>query len=378
MQKFLAITNPFFEAIGEDEILSFGGRILKVKKGRGLIFFESTLKTACEITFNTRTLRRILLLLKSFNFTNKVDFYNAIREISWEELFSKDSTFLIKSEGTNDILKNTLYTNQLIKDAIVDRMKDLKKERPCVDKRFPQFIIFAYVSFKDVSIYLDLGGSLHKRGYKLKRLPGTLNETLAASILKFIGYKGDEPLFDPMAGSGTIGIEAALIALNIAPGLLWNIKRGFFFFPFIEENTKKEIVNFAKNRVKKQLKEKIVLSDINSKAIAIAKINAKRANVLNHINFKVENFFKVIPPFEKGCMVTNTPYGDRVIIKEDIIKFFNKMGEKLKKDYKNYSIHLLLGSNKIFESLLLDDLLYEKNFFYNGNRRVILCSFHIV
>lgn len=371
--KFIATATKFTEDFVMEEIDILGGKsVTKVKSG--IVQFESDLKKALDITFNIRTCRRIVLPLKSFYFQCKESFYSECRDFEWEDYLTHKNIISVRIKGGDQNLRNTSYSALLLKDAIVDRIRDKSGLRPSIDKKNPQIEILGVIKNGFAEISLCLGRALHKRGYRVLSTKGALNETLAAVMLKAGKYDGKEPLYDPMAGSGTIGIEAALIACNIAPGLLWKEERGFFSFYFVDRQTKKEIIKDAKEKIVKPF-SKIYLSDINPYAIESAKKNASLAGVYDFIDFNVINFFELKKNDDYGLIVSNIPYGDDVKVEENYDLFLKKIGDKLKRDFINFKAILLLFGRESAKKIGLHA--FKKNLLYNGNLEVMLCLYDL-
>lgn len=370
--EFIATAPLLAEEVVEKELIELGAKNTFVKRGK--VVFESDLNKACEIGFNLRTGKRILMPLSEIKYFSKESFYEAAREIEWENYIDVKETFSVRIKGGDSLFTNSAYVSLLLKDAIVDRIRDKKGERPSVSKEDPQVEILGFIRNNNAEISLDLCGALHKRGYRRYVSKGALNESLAAVILKISEYCGETPFLDPMAGSGTIGIEAALIASKIAPGLLWKRGRGFFSRNLISEKGKQKIVARAKEKIVVP-KEKIILSDINPENIKICIQNASRAKVTEYVSILISDFFKLNLNVNNGIIVTNTPYGDHTEIGEKESLFFKKIGDKLKKDYCNFTAYLLLGNSQAVKSVGLSA---SKNIsLYNGKKEVKLCVYEI-
>jgi len=370
--KFIATTPILVEEIVKDELVELGAGKTSAKRGK--VFFESSLKKACEIGFNLRCGKRILMPISEWDYSSKESFYEASRKIEWENYIPYNKTFAVRIKGGDSVLRNTAYAALLIKDAIVDRIRDKKGGRPSVNKENPLISVLGLVQDNHAEISIDLCGPLHKRGYRKFATPGALNETLAAVILRICEYKGEELFLDPMAGSGTFGIEAAMISSQMAPGLLWNRNRGFFATDFISAKEKREIVNEAKNKISIP-KEKIIVSDISAENIKICANNVKMAKLDKFITFMISDFFDLKFDFKKGIIVTNMPYGDHAEIMGEEKDFFNKVGDKLKKDFCGYRAYLLLGSNLAAKSIGLKAS--KKISLYNGSKEVKLCCYEL-
>ncbi|MFB3851582.1 MAG: class I SAM-dependent RNA methyltransferase [Acidobacteriota bacterium] len=370
--KFIATAPILAEGIVEDELLELGAEKTSAKRGK--IYFESSLRKACEIGFNLRSGKRILMPLSEFRYSSKESFYEVAKEIEWEKYIPPSMTFSVRIKGGDSVFKNTAYAALVLKDAIVDRIRDKKGARPSIDKENPQISILGLVQNNRAELSLDLCGPIHKRGYRKFASPGALNESLAAAILRIAQYSGEETFLDPMAGSGTIGIEAALIASKIVPGLLWRQGRGFFSTDFISEKEKREIVKEAKDKISIP-KGKIILSDISAENIKICSQNARMAKIDKYITFMVSDFFDLKLDYNEGVIVTNTPYGDHAEIEQEEKEFFKKIGDKLKKDFCGFKAYLLLGSTSAAKSVGLSAS--KKISLYNGRKEVKLCAYEL-
>lgn len=372
MTEFIATSTLNGEEILLGELAELG--ISDVKAAKGKVIFRASIDEACRAAFFLRTARKVLMPLKSFRFSSKEDYYEGAKSVAWEELMSVSKTFAVRVKGEDPVLRNSAYSAMLLKDAVVDRLRDKHGKRPDVDKDNPNTMIQAFLDKGWAYVSIDLGGSLHKRGYRTEASPGSLNETLAAAILKFCGYTGDEPFIDPMCGGGTIGIEAALIAGGIAPGLLWRYEKGFFSLPFVSDKTKKEIVRQAKDKLCKP-KFGISLSDIDPRAVKTAIANSKRAGVAGFMTFREADFFSVKPHPAGGLAASNLPYGDHTDPGTELKEFYKKVGDKLKQDFQGFRAGLLLGSAGLQKSVGLYAL--KKVSLYNGKKEVRLCLYEL-
>jgi putative N6-adenine-specific DNA methylase len=370
--EFLATATPSTEEVLLNELEDF--HIGDKKALRGKVLFNTSMETACKLAFSLRTARRVLMPLKTIRFDSKEDFFDGAKSICWEDYMDVSGTFAVRAKGEDPLLRNSAYSALLLKDAICDRFRDRTGKRPNVDKEAPEMMIQAFIEKGRASISLDLGGPLHKRGYRKESAPGSLNETLAAVVLKLAGYRGEELFMDPMAGSGTIGIEAALMAANVAPGLLWNHERGFFSLPVISERVKRDIVESAKQKIRKP-RFGISLSDVNASAVKMAMANAKRAGVAGFMKFRQADFFDIAPSTEPGLVATNMPYGDHTQPEIEIKEFYKKAGDKLKQDFKGFNAALLLGSTALQKCVGL--YAFKKFSLYNGKKEVKLCLYEL-
>ena len=279
-----------------------------------------------------RTALRILKPIHRRNISEINEVYQAMYGIQWEDIMSENSTFAIRATVMTSNPKNSMYVAQKAKDGLVDRFRNHVGSRPNVDKDFPDFSIHLYVTDKIVEISLDSSGaSLHQRGYRSATNIAPINEVLAAGILMLSGWRGDSDFLDPMCGSGTLLIEAAMIACNIPPHL--NRKEFAFqkwsdwdndLYEKIEESALNKTRTFSYN---------ITGYDKAPSAIRKAAQNISNANLEDFIKIDREDFFRTEKlDSEKSLHILfNPPYGERLPIDVDV--FYRRIGDKLKQSY---------------------------------------------
>lgn len=279
-----------------------------------------------------RTALRILKPIHRRNISEINEVYQAMYGIQWEDIMSENSTFAIRATVMTSNSQNSMYVAQKAKDGLVDRFRNHVGSRPNVDKDFPDFSIHLYVTDKIVEISLDSSGaSLHQRGYRSATNIAPINEVLAAGILMLSGWRGDSDFLDPMCGSGTLLIEAAMIACNIPPNL--NRKEFAFqkwsdwdndLYEKIEESALNKTRTFSYN---------ITGYDKAPSAIRKAAQNISNANLEDFIKIDREDFFRTEKlDSEKSLHILfNPPYGERLPIDVDV--FYRRIGDKLKQSY---------------------------------------------
>ena len=278
-----------------------------------------------------RTAIKILKPIESFTVRYEQDLYDKVKTMPWEDYLKTTGTLAIDATIHSDLFTNSLYIAQKTKDAIVDRFREQTGERPNVDLRFPDLKVNVHIDRQNCTISLDSSGdSLHKRGYKIATNIAPINEVLAAGIIMLSGWDGQSDFMDPMCGSGTILIEAAMIACNIPPNLM---RKEFAFerwqdwdvdlFEKIEESLLSKTRDFH---------HKIIGYDKAPSAVAKAKENVKNAQLEDFIEVKHEDFFKTQKGgHEKLHMVFNPPYGERLNL--DMESFYKAIGDTLKQQY---------------------------------------------
>ncbi|WP_094752075.1 bifunctional 23S rRNA (guanine(2069)-N(7))-methyltransferase RlmK/23S rRNA (guanine(2445)-N(2))-methyltransferase RlmL [Psychromonas sp. CD1] len=361
----------------EVELLEMG--IENSKQINGGVSFDGSLEQGYKVCLWSRFGSKVLLKLSEFKVIDAMDLYLGASNIHWEEHFDVTNTFSIDFSGTNDEIRNTQFGALKIKDAIVDRFRTKCDARPNVEKRDAD-IRFNGRLWKDkVSIYLDLSGSpLHIRGYRSIAGEAPLRETLAAGIIKRSGWKG-EALLDPMCGSGTLIIEAAMMALNIAPGSM-RPRFGFDKWKKHDAECWKTLKTSAQVYAKKSVKDcdnKFYASDISAEMIKIAKQNAQRAGVGELIEFSVQDAKKVLPPeeLETGMLVSNPPYGERLGGFSDTITLYTELGYHFKDAFAGWNLSMFAMDTELLSCL---GMRAAKSFkFFNGPLECVLKNYRI-
>jgi len=349
------------------------------KQLNGGVAFDGTLEQGYKVCLWSRFASRVLLKLSEFKVLDSLDLYLGCSNIPWEEHFDVTSTFSIDFSGSNDEIRNTQFGALKIKDAIVDRFRKKFDERPNVEKRDAD-IRFNGRLWKDkATIFLDLSGSpLHLRGYRTIAGEAPLRETLAAGIIKRSGWQG-EALLDPMCGSGTIVIEAAMMALNIAPG---SLRQTFGFEKWKKHDeecwkTLKTSAQVYAKRAVNQCESRFYASDLSKEMIEIARSNAQRAGVAELIEFSVTDAKKVLPPaeLETGMIITNPPYGERLGGFSDTVALYTELGFHFKEAFAGWNLSMFAMDTELLSCL---GMRAGKSFkFFNGPIECVLKNYRI-
>lgn len=290
-----------------------------------------------------RTATRILLPIAAFPADSSDRLYQGVANIDWAPYLDPDMTLAVDAIAIESAFDNSLFVAQRVKDAIVDQFRRRNGKRPSVDADNPDLRINIHIHGDKATLSLDSsGGPLTRRGYRIEGGKAPLSEVLAAGIVRLTEWDMASALIDPMCGSGTIVIEAAMAARNIAPGLLRK-QFGFMRWKDYDEALHRQLVREARQTVKADLPVEIVGSDIDRHAIDEAKANARRAGVEGNIRFEVKPFDKQTPPPAPGTVVMNPPYGERIAVK-DIEAFYESFGDVLKQKYEGYTAFILSGN----------------------------------
>lgn len=327
--KMVAKTLFGFEDLLANELTQLGAQ--DVKKGVRNVSFVGDKGFMYKANLGLRTAIKILKPIHTFRVHNEQDLYDNIYKMPWENYLKSNGSLAVDATIYSHLFKHSLFIALKTKDAIVDRFRDNTGQRPNVDLKFPDLKINVHIDRNQCTVSLDASGdSLHKRGYKTATNIAPINEVLAAGMIMLSGWDGQCDFMDPMCGSGTMLIEAAMIACNIPPNLMrkefaferwqdWDVE----LFEKIEESLLKKTRDFH---------YKIIGYDKAPSAVYKAKDNVKNAQLDDFITVKHEDFFKT----QKGGsgklhMVFNPPYGERLNI--DMEMFYKNIGDTLKQNY---------------------------------------------
>ena len=327
--KMIAKTLYGFEAILAKELLDLGA--MEIKQGNRMVSFVGDKGFMYKANLCLRTAIKILKPYESFQVNSEQELYDQVKRLPWEDFLDVNGSLAIDSAVHSDIFTHSQYVALKTKDAIVDRFREQFGKRPDVDLDFPDLRINVHIENNYCNISLDSSGdSLHKRGYRSATNIAPINEVLAAGMLILSGWQGQCEFLDPMCGSGTIAIEAAMIACNIPPNL--NRKEFAFekwkdwdedLFEKIEESAMKKIRDFH---------FKIRGYDKAPSAVMKAKENVKNANLSDFIEIQQKNFFESEKENDGYLhMLFNPPYGERLEV--DVEEFYAKIGDTLKQNY---------------------------------------------
>lgn len=367
-EKFELIAKTFFglEEVLAEELKTLGA--IKIIKHNRAVSFYGDKELMYSANYRLRTALRILKPLWKFNVRTTKSLYRSVKEYKWEKIFQVDDTFAIDAVVSSNYFKHSKYVALKVKDAIADRFRAKFDKRPSVDVDNPTIRIHVHIYEDQCTISLDgSGDSLHKRGYRSVQTIAPLNEALAAGMIMLSGWDGESEFIDPMCGSGTIPIEAALIALNIPPGFLGR-KYGFEKWKDFDKELWNKVLSSVSSR--KELDFKIIASDKSPTAIEAAARNIKSAKLLKHIKTELKYFDEQKPTSDSGTIVMNPPYGER--LKEEAINDFYKMiGDTLKTNFTGFDAWILSANKTAMKHIGLKTS--RRLTLYNG---ALECKFH--
>lgn len=335
------------EEILAEELTGLGANNIEI--GNRMVSFEGDLALMYRANFHCRTALRILRTVYEFKARTTDEVYKKVKAMNWFEHMDENMTFAIDAITFSELFTHSKFVAYRVKDAIVDYFMQKTEKRPSVDTENPDLLINFHIAHDKCTLSFDSSGdSLHKRGYRVAQNEAPLNEVLAAGMIMKTGWKGDSDFVDPMCGSGTLLIEAALIALNVPPGIY---RSGFGFEKW--KNFNKDLFEtiYHDDSGERPFEYKIYGSDISPEAIEITERNIKEAGVESHINLKVMPFqdYKEAPA-EKGILITNPPFGER-IKPDDLYGLYEDIGERLKHVFMGYSAWILSYHKECFHKI---------------------------
>ena len=334
-ERFEMVAKTFqgLEDVLAEELRALGAE--NVEPGKRMVSFEGDLEMLYRANLSCRTALRILKPIYKFIARDTDELYEFTKEFDWGKLMSPSSTFAIDTVAYSDEFTHSRFVTYRVKDAIVDWFKDRYGDdvRPGVRLQDADVMINVHIAGDRVTLSLDSSGeSLHKRGYRVAQTEAPINEVLAAGIILKSGWRGDCPLVDPMCGSGTFLIEAALIAANINPGVY---RKHFSFENWRDFDAELFDRLYNDDSNEKEFNFKIYGADISPKAVEIANRNIKSAGVGRMIELETKPLSAWTEAPENGVLVTNPPYGERISA-DDMEGLYELIGSKLKNVFKGY------------------------------------------
>lgn len=342
----VAKTLKGLEEVLANEITALGAQNVKILNRA--VSYSGDKAMIYRTNLNLRTALKILKPINVFKAKNEVELYKGIYNINWADYMSVENTLSIFTTVSSQYFNHTQYVALKAKDALVDQFRNSFGKRPSIDTNNPDIHIHLHLVEDECTVLLDSSGEpLNKRGYRVNSLIAPINEVLAAGMILLSGWDGDSNFIDPMCGSGTLPIEAALIAYKIPPGIF---RKQFAFEKWkdFDKDLFEEIYN--EDYPERKFEHKIIAADISSGAVRIATENAKNAFVQNKIEFITQSFEKLTPPEEGGIVMMNPPYGER-LKKNDIESFYERIGNQLKKSFTGYEAWIISNNKEALKKV---------------------------
>lgn len=335
--KMVAKTQFGLESVLAEELRKLGAT--QIEEHNRAVSFEGDKRIMYKVNLYVRTALKILIPLVKFKAINERDLYEEVRRIEWDKYLDVDGTLAIHSSVKSDFFNHSQYISQKTKDAIVDSFRDKYGRRPSVDLLTPDLSLDVHIYKDDVTISLDSSAeSLHRRGYRGENTLAPINEVTAAGMILLTGWDGKGNFIDPMCGSGTLLIEAALYARNIPAN---RIRKSFGFHRWkdFDASLWNEIKTASENDIIES-EATFIGCDKTYKAIEIARGNVERAGLDEDIKLSNKRFEEMTPPAGEGIVIMNPPYGERLPI-EEINAFYKMMGDQLKKNFEGYQAWII-------------------------------------
>jgi 23S rRNA G2445 N2-methylase RlmL len=346
----------------KQEIVSLGFPVLL--EGTAEVETQGTMEDAQRLNLLIRTGQRILFLLESFGAKTPDDLYKRISRMSWEDYIPEEGYFSITSSVHNPTIKDSRFANVKCKDAVVDRIKEKRGRRPDTGPERDKIVVHLHWRGNLCRIFLDTSGEpLSRRRYRMIPLKAPMQETLGAAVILSTGWKGNGNLINPMCGSGTLAIEAALIALERAPGLLRS-NYGFMHLKGFDESSWKTLRRQIRAETKDRLNGRIIATDISPQAVEAAKKNAMTAGVERFIEFGVCDFSETPVPDGGGVVILNPEYGERMGEIEKLKETYKEIGDFFKKKCQGYKGYIFTGNLDLAKKVGLRT--NRRMTFYNG------------
>lgn len=351
-ERFFATCAPGLEGLLHEEARVLG--LAKIERQVGGVYFEGELRDAWRANLWLRTAVRVLMRLTRFEATNADELYDGVKSVDWSRFLRPDGSLAVDAHSSDSALDHTLFIAQRAKDAIVDTLRTNAGVRPAVDKDAPDVGVYVHVFRNRVTVLVDTSGdSLHKRGWRKHQGRAPLAENLAAAVVMLSRWDRRAPLVDPFCGSGTILIEAALLARNIAPGLF---RASFGFERWLGHDARawQKLRETARAEAKSSPKLILRGRDWDPASVAGAQENAANAGVVDGIEFDVGNGLEF--EFKRGWnawIVSNLPYGERVADQRAAQGLYRSLGERLRTHCGGYRVALLGRRNETARALAL-------------------------
>lgn len=343
----VATTFQGLEGVLAEEVLRLGGR--DVMEQSRAVTFTGDRKLLYAANYHLRTALRVLRVVAECNVGNEDDLYRSVGEVPWETYFSNHHRFLVEPVVHSPHFRNSMFVAQRVKDAVVDRFRDKTGMRPSVDKTNPDVRLNILLSGRRCVLSMDSSGeSLHKRGYRVRQGLAVLNEVLAAGMILLTGWQGDTPFVDPMCGSATLPIEAAMIALDIPPGFM-RTRYAFIKWKDYDATLYQTVRNMYADPGSRRIAP-ILGGDRSAVAIRLARLNVANAGLQDHIKLRILPMSELTPPSGNppGVMVTDPPYGKRMR-PADIEQIYRSIGSSLKKNFGGYDAWILSSNKHAFK-----------------------------
>ena len=348
MGEFELIAKTFqgLEEVLAKELVALGAN--NVQLGRRMVSFTGDKELMYKANFHLRTAIRILKPIMHFKAADADEVYNVIKSMEWERYLDSKSTFSVDSVVYSDVFRHSKFVAYRVKDAIADYFNEKYGERPSVRLNNPDLIFHIHIAGEDCTLAFDSSGeSLHRRGYRVETGAAPINEVLAAGMIMLTGWNGECDFIDPMCGSGTLPIEAALIARNIAPGVF---RQGYAFEKWKDFDSELFKSIYDDDSGEREFDHKIYGYDVDGRMVACARRNVKSAMMGDIIEIECRDIKDFVEPTERAIMVVNPPYGERLVL-ENLLQVYKELGSRLKHSFQGNEAWVISSSYDCFDQI---------------------------
>ena len=373
MEKFFASCPRGLEALLADDLYAAGVKDLKAIPGG--VHFAADWPACYAANLHSRIATRILWRVAHGTYAKEDDIYKLALNAAWPQWFDAEQTIRVDVTAIKSPLKSLEFITLRIKDAVCDRFRADGGKRPSVDTREPDVRVHGFITADECTLYIDTSGApLYQRGLRQKTVDAPLKENVAAGILRLSGWQPGTPLIDPMCGSGTFLVEAAQMALNIAPGAGRDF--GFQRLKNFRLDEWKTLLDTAMDAEKPAAKAQIYGSDISPVSVRAALANLDRAGLLPAVTLSTGDLLSITAPAASGIMVANPPYGERLSEQDELAAFYPQLGSALKRNFSGWNCYLLTADLRMPKLMRLTPS--KKTPLYNGAIECRLFEFKMV
>ena len=347
-QEFELIAKTFMglEPVLAQELTQLGANNVQI--GRRMVSFTGDKEMMYRANFQLHTAIRILKPIRHFKAGSADDVYEEVKKVDWSKYIEKGKTFSVDSVVYSDEFRNSRFVTYKVKDAIVDQFRENTGTRPNISVSNPDIRLNIHIAEDKATLSLDSSGeSLHRRGYRQESVEAPLNEVLAAGMILMTGWKGDTDFIDPMCGSGTLLIEAALIAHNMSPGIF---RKEFAFERWADFDQELFDSIYNDDSQEREFKHHIYGYDVDIKAVNTARMNVRAAGLTSDITVEEADFKNFKRPAEKSIIVCNPPYGERIST-PSLLGTYKMIGERLKHEFMGNEAWILSYREECFEQI---------------------------
>ena len=348
MAEFEMIAKTFqgLEEVLAKELVALGANNVQI--GRRMVSFTGDKELMYRANFHLRTAVRILKPIMHFRAADADEVYEVIKAIEWEQYMDRNSTFSVDSVVYSEVFRHSKFVAYRVKDAIADYFNEKYGERPSVRLNNPDLIFHIHIAGEECTLAFDSSGeSLHRRGYRVETGAAPINEVLAAGLILLTGWDGECDFIDPMCGSGTLPIEAALIARNIAPGVF---RQGYAFEKWKDFDSELFRSIYDDDSGEREFNHKIYGYDVDGRMVACARRNVKSAMMGDIIEIECRDIKDFVEPEAPAIMVVNPPYGERLQL-ENLLKVYKELGSRLKHAFQGNEAWIISSSYDCFDQV---------------------------